>query len=259
PTDVQFDPENPDEYMACAEGLAACREHFSAKNFPYEELEGYPGNDYPGIPQWRQDFEAAERAYSWFTCFGEAPTKALTGSDMGSRAYETSDGLLYGVVDVPGIDSMEDLRRSLGRYFATDIVEDLMSGQRPGAGGKGEILPFIEENGVLYAAIGAVTENAYLLNACQYTVYFTEITENGQQNSIQMHAENGGRRRAKIYMDCQYSTVADDIRAVLCYTMEEQEDGSWRIIGDFELPAYLLMISAGYYPEEAERVEAFLN
>lgn len=259
PTDVQFDPENPDEYMACAGDLAACREHFSARNFPYEELEGYPGNDYPGIPQWRQDFEAAEEAYSWFTCFGQAPTKALTGSDMGSRAYEAFDGLLYGVVDVPGIDSREDLRSYLSRYFAPDIVEGLMSGQRPGAHGKGEIPPFVEENGMLYAALGVVTENDYLLNACQYTVYFTEIAENGQQSSIRMYAENGGRRRAKIYMDCQYSTVADDIRAVLCYTMDEQEDGSWRITGDFELPAYLLMISVGYHPEEAERAEAFLN
>lgn len=259
PTDVQFDPENPEEYMTCAGELAACRNQFQAKSFPYEELEEYAGESYSDIPQWRQDFEAAERAYSWFTNAGEVPTRALTDSDIDARSYEAFDGLLYGVVDVPGIDNMDDLRNYLNRYFAPEIVEGLMSGQRPGVGGKEDIPPFVEENGVLYAAEGVITENGYYLNACQYTAYFTELTGTGQQRPIQMNAENGGRRRAKIYMDCRYSTVGDDISAVLCYTMEEQEDGSWRIIEDFELPAHLLMVTAGYYsPEADQRAEAFL-
>ena len=258
PTDVQFDPEDPEEYMTCAGELAECWNNFTAKSFPYEELEEYSGESYSDIPQWRQDFEAAERAYSWFTDAGQVPGRALTDSDIDSRLYEAFDGLLYRVVDVPGIDNMDDLRNYLNRYFAPEIVEELMSGQRPGLGGKGDIPPFVEENGVLYAAEGVITENGYCLNACQYTAYFTELTETGQQRSIQTNTENGGRRRAKIYMDCQYSTVGDDISAVLCYTMEEQEDGSWRIIEDFELPAHLLMVSAGYYSSEADRVEAFL-
>lgn len=42
PTDVQFDPEDPEEYMTCAGELAECWNNFTAKSFPYEELEGYP-------------------------------------------------------------------------------------------------------------------------------------------------------------------------------------------------------------------------
>ena len=251
PSDVQWTPETEEGYMACAEALAACWDHFAAKSFPYEELEGYLGDASAEMPRWRQDFETAEMVYGWFTALGQAPVKAASGIEGDYVTYTTPDGFNYDEADVPGVSSMEDFRDYLNRYFAPEIADGLMSGQRPAlefkaSATKGKAAPFIEVDGQLCVLVGWITENVYYPNKRQYAAYFWEITETGQQRPIRMYAENGGRRRVQIYTDCQYNTHAPEpLRAILCYTMEEQEDGSWRIVDDYELAVIQML-----YPEE---------
>lgn len=234
PTDVQYDPENPEAYMACAGALAACWDHFAAKSFPYEELEGYSGDASAEMPRWRQDFEEAERIYAWFTPAEQAPVKSARGDGGDYGCFMTPEGLVYSEADVPGVSSMEELRGYLNRYFTPEITEDLLSGRKLSFE-KGPA-PFLEVDGRLYALEAWVSELGGVPHERQYAACFSELTETGQERPIQIYAENGGRRRVQIYTDCQYNT--DDpvpLRAILCYTMEEQEDGSWRIVGDYEL------------------------
>lgn len=240
PTDVQYDPQNPEEYEACLGELAACWDSFAAKSFPYEELEEYFGE----IPWWRQDFEEAEVVYSWFTTMGEVPMKALTGSDTGSRAYMDENGIIYGVVNLPGVDTMADLRDYVNRYFAPEITDALLSGQKPALDDKGAP-PFLEEDGVLYGMSGGVGLYHRTDARRQYAVRFTEVAGNGQERSVRMPEESGQKYRAYVSMLCQcsWSMLSDDTlpTAVLEYVMERQEDGSWRMVGDYELPISLTL------------------
>lgn len=241
PSDVQWTPETEDGYRACAEALAACRDRFAAKSFPYEELEGYSGDASAEMLRWRQDFEEAERIYSWFTVGEQAPVKSASGIE--GDYYKTPDGFVYSEADIPGVTDMEDFRGYLNRYFPTEITEDLLSNRRPSRLAK-SAAPFAEKDGRLYAVEALISEVRGTPHKRQYAAYFWEITETGQQRPIRMYAENGGRRRVQIYTDCQYDDFTP-LRTVLCYTMEEQEDGSWRIVGDYELAVIQML-----YPEE---------
>lgn len=246
PTSVEYDPQVPGEYVTCLEDLRTCWGSFEAKKFPYEELEGYPTGD---IPRWRLDFEEAERVYSWFTSMGEIPMRRYRTSPV--RDYKDIDNLSYGVVDVPGVDTMRELRDHVNRYFAPEITDALLSGRKPTLNDKGHSPLFVEEDDVLLAMAGGVGLYYYTDTECQYAVYFTEITGDGQEEPVQTYAENGGRRRAYVHVKCQCSWTmepGDTIPwAVLLYTMEEQEDGSWRMVGDYELPLSLTLEEASQY------------
>ena len=240
PTDVQYDLQNPEGYEACLRELAECWNSFTAKSFPYEELEEYSGE----IPRWRQDFEEAEVVYSWFTSMGEVPMKALTDSDMGSRPYMDASGVIYGRVDLPDVNTMEDLRNYVNRYFAPEITDSLLSGKKPELDYKGAP-PFLEEDGVLYGMSGGVGQYHRTDARRQYAVRFTEVTGAGLERAVRMPEENGQKYRAYVSMICQcsWSMLSDDVlpTAVLDYVMERQEDGSWRMVEDYELPVSLTL------------------
>lgn len=230
PTYVEYDPQSPGEYVTCLEELRTCWASFVVRKFPYEELEGYPTGD---IPRWRQDFEEAERIFSWFTGMGEVPMSRYSAA----KEYKDIDNKCYGVVDVPGISTMQELRDYMNRYFPADITEALLSGEKPILNDKGEgVLPFVEEDGVLYGMAGGVGLYQYTDAERQYAVWFEEID---------------GRQRAYIHLDCQCSwsmLPGDTIPwARILYTMEEQEDGSWRIVGRYELPISLTLEEAAQY------------
>lgn len=226
PSDVQ-NVRNAEQYGAYMDELESCWESFSVKSFPYEELEGCPGE----MPRWRQDFEKAEEIFSWFTSMGEIPMGADYREDVSGNAS-------YGVVEVPGINTMEDLRDYVNRYFAPEITEALLSGSKPDIDDKKYSPLFVERNGELLALAGWVGLYHYTDAERQYVVYFEENPE--------------GRQTATINMLCQSSwyLLSDDSlpTAVLTYTMEEQEDGSWRVVGDFELPLSLTLAQARKYP-----------
>lgn len=224
PTDVQYDPQDTQaaqEYLTCLKELRTCWDSFAPARFPYEELEGYPTED---IPRWRQDFEKAEEIYSWFTTMGEIP--------MGEEHREPVAGdALFRVVEVPGVHSVEDLRDLVNRYFAPEITDALLAGSRPTLDDKGYSPLFVEIDGELLAMSGGVGLYQRTDAERQYVTFFEENAE--------------GRRTARINMWCQssWNLMSDDFlpTAVLTYTMEEQEDGSWRIVGDYELPISLTL------------------
>lgn len=223
PTDVQFDPENPDDYMEFYSLLTQCRDSFAAKSFPYEELDGYGGE----IPRWRQDFETAMQIYSWFTCFGEVPTHGLYGSVY--QPYEDSNGVLYAVADIAGVSNMEELRSYMNRYFEPELTDGLLSGQYQPAHANGKNA-FVEADGVLYALCGWITETDYRTIKCQYMADFREYAADG-------------RRMVQISAECQgwLNLSEEPLHDILTYTMEEQADGHWQIVGDFDLPINLLL------------------
>lgn len=239
PTDVQWTEETREEYLACAEELAAYGDRFAARSFPYEELEGYFEEPSAGMPRWRQDFEEAEQIYAWFTSAVQAPVKSMRNDGGDYGVYTTPEGRIYAEADVPGVNDMEDFRRYLGRWFEPELVEDLLSGRKPSL----EQSPgaFTEVDGKLYALVGWISELQSAPRERQYAAYFTELTDTGQERPIGMYAENGGRRRAQIYTNCRYNDDSDSPIAILCYTMEEQEDGSWRIVEDYELATLQLL------------------
>ncbi|MDE5950130.1 MAG: M56 family metallopeptidase, partial [Acetatifactor sp.] len=230
PTYVEYDPQSSGEYVTCLEELRTCWASFAVRTFPYEELEGYSTGD---IPRWRQDFEEAERIFSWFTGMGEVPMSRYSAT----KEYKDIDNKCYGVVDVPGISTMQELRDYMNRYFPSDITEALLSGEKPTLNNKGEgVLPFVEEDGVLYGMAGGVGLYQYTDAERQYAVWFEEID---------------GRQIAYIHLDCQCSwsmLPGDTIPwARILYTMEEQEDGSWHIVGRYELPISLTLEEAAQY------------
>ncbi len=242
PTFVEYDPESPDAYTACLEEIRTCWSSFSAKQFPYEELEGYPMEE---IPRWRQDFEEAERVYSWFTNMGEISTRPY--SDVWPY-YKVIDGINYGVVDEPGITSMEELRTYLNRYFDTEITEGLLSGSLPTLDRKGDFAPFVEEDGQLLAMVGGVSHYSYTDAGRQYAVFFSELDENGNFGPHQDYVENGKRWRAMVHLNCQCSwsmwpegTLPQE---KVFYLMLQREDGSWYMSGRYELPISLMLVEA---------------
>lgn len=188
PTSVEYVPETQDMYTACLEELRTCWSSFSAKQFPYEELEGYSAEE--EIPRWRKDFEEAERIYSWFTSMGEISTRLYT--DV-RPYYKVIDDVDYSVVDEPGLTSMEELRAYLNRYFDTEITEDLLSGDLPTLDRKGDFAPFVEEEGQLLAMSGGVGQYHYTDAERQYAVFFGELDENGMIGPFQDYVENGKR------------------------------------------------------------------
>ncbi len=241
PTDVQFDPQHPEAYTACLEELAECRYSFAAKNFPYEKLEGYSGD----IPRWRQDFEEAEIVYSWFTSMGEAPMKAPTGS-AGNSGFLEIDGMVYMRVDLPGVDSLQDLREYVNRCFTPEITDALLAGSRPALNDKGRA-PFVEKDGALYCLSGAVGQYQRSDAKRQYAAYF-EDASGEESRTGGMPGENGKASIAYVYMLCQldWTMTPGDTLPVseLVYTMEQQEDGSWRMTGEYELPVSMMLIDS---------------
>lgn len=247
PTSVEYDPESPDAYTACLEELRTCWSSFSAKQFPYEELEGYSMEE--EIPRWRQDFEEAERAFSWFTTMGEISTRPYTNV---RPYYKVIDGVDYGVVDEPGITSMEELRAYLNRYFDTDITEALLSGSLPTLDRKGDFAPFVEEDGQLLAMVGGVGQYHYADAERQYASFFWELDENG--NDVRPHkdyVENGKSWRALVHLNCQCNwsmwpggTLPQEN---VFFLMLPREDGSWYLSGRYELPISLTLAEAIQY------------
>lgn len=262
PTDVQYDTRAMNEYEACLWQMERCWNSFSAKSFPYEELEGYSGD----TPQWKQDLEEAEVVYSWFTSMAEVPMWEEPRSDGGfNKPYEEIGGTFYGRVDVPGVETMEDLRSYVNRYFAPEITDALLSGQKPALDDKGKP-PFVEKDGVLYGLAGGVGLYQRTDAICQYAVNFVEVTETGQQRPVSIPEENGQKQIAYVSARCQcsWSLVSDSVlpTAVLSYVMERQEDGSWRVVGDYELPVSLTLEEEskyGHYRATVKGVPYLLN
>lgn len=254
PTDVQFDPQKPGTYMACLEQLAECQYSFAAKNFPYEKLEGYSGN----IPRWRQDFEEAETVYSWFTSMGEAPMKTSAGSAGESRSLEI-DSMMYAQVDLPGVNTLQDLREYVNRYFTSEITEALFAGRRPILDDKGRA-PFVEKDGALYCLSGGVGQYHRRDAERQYAVYFKDASGE-ESRTPEMSGQNGKGHIACVYMVCRlnWSIMPGGTLPVseLVYTMEQQEDGSWRMAGEYELPVSLTLEESfiyGAYTAAADRM-----
>lgn len=254
PTDVQFDPQDPGAYTACLEELAEYRYGFAAKNFPYEKLEEYSGD----IPRWRQDFEKAEEVYSWFTSMGEAPMKRPGGSAGDSESMEL-DGMVYARVDLPDVETMKDLRDYVNRYFTPEITDALLAGNRPVLNHKGRA-PFVEKDGVLYCLSGGVGQYHRRDAERQYAVYFKDAF--GEESRTPgTFGENGKGSIAYVYMVCQlnWTMMPGGTLPVseLVYTMEQQEDGGWRMAGEYELPVSLTLEESfiyGTYTAAADKI-----
>lgn len=246
PTSVEYDPESPDAYTACLEELRTCWSSFSAKQFPYEELEGYPTE--AEIPRWRQDFEEAEQAFSWFTTMAEVSMRPYTNV---RPYYKVIDDINYSIVDEPGITSMDELRAYLNRYFDAGITEALLSGSLPTLDRKGDFAPFVEEDGQLFAMQGGVGQYGYMDAERQYAVFFGELDENGEIGPHQDYVENGKRWGAIVHLKCRcnWSLMPGEVppQAEVFYVMLQREDGSWYLTGRYELPISLTLEEAAKY------------
>lgn len=171
--------------------------------------------------------------------------KAPTGS-AGNSSFLEIDGMVYMRVDLPGVDSLQDLREYVNRCFTPEITDALLAGSRPALNDKGRA-PFVEKDGALYCLSGAVGQYQRSDAKRQYAVYF-EDASGEESRTGGMPGENGKASIAYVYMLCQldWTMTPGDTLPVseLVYTMEQQEDGSWRMTGEYELPVSMMLIDS---------------
>lgn len=234
PTDVQFTMIESETYFRYEMLLEEAFSTFQAKEYPYDTCDtlGY---------EILLDFLRAEEAVSWFSRYnnpdelteefvahfyrtyqsdasGESivyysPDGVEVTGNEAERLWSEDGKVYYLPMKDYGLTSMPELEGYLETYLPQAMVDELL--QKPREDG---YMPFLEQDGVLYALSSGMEGQHYLARGRDYVI---TVDEDGMYATIQMHA------RLQQYHD---ETEMD-----FTYAMKLGEDGIWRVTEPFEL------------------------
>lgn len=238
PSNVQFMPEQEQMYQACTAALYEYIDTFHPTEYPMEKSYGelYQEGFLPPEPPLEPasavlwNFQEAERAYAWFTGFGEV------ASDWDERfTVELEDGteIIYAATKHIEFRTLKELQNYLNCYFPERTVKSLLEMKLPGT----KLPVFQEKDGVLYTAMGNVGEIAFYDYEAEFCIVENEKRENiesGKEVSLE-------EKTATLWMLVHANIWGEEIVRQLEYHMILGEDNHWRVTEDFELPIQKLL------------------
>lgn len=241
PSDVQFTQEQEQMYQACTAALYEYIDTFHPTKYPmeksYSELyqEGFlppePSLEPASAVLW--NFQEAERAYAWFTGYGEV---AANWDEQFTAKLENGTEIIYAATKHIDFRTMEELQNYLNCYFPERTVKSLLETKLPET-----ILPvFQEKDGVLYTATGHIGEIAFHDYEAEFCIVENENRENIENGSEDPVEE----KTATLWMLVHANIWGEEIVKQFEYHMILGEDNHWRVTEDFELPIQKLLDSS---------------
>ena len=240
PSDIQFMQEQEQMYQVCSAALYESIDTFHPTVYPmeksYSELfqEGFLPPEPPLEPAsdvlW--NFQEAEKAYAWFTGYGEVATN---WDEQFTLKTENGTEIIYAATKHIDFRTMKEFQNYLNCYFPERTVKRLLETKLPGT----NLSLFQEKDGVLYTATGHVGEIAFQDYEAEFCIVENEKTEN-IENGKEGSAEE---KTATLWMLVHANIWGEDIVEQLAYRMILGEDHHWRVTEDFELPIQKLLDS----------------